>query len=48
MSEPNGAGLGTLGLPENLARSVALKAGFASFVRLDIEHSVNALYEVVK
>jgi len=48
MSEPNGAGLGTLGLPENLARSMALKAGFASFVRLDVEHSVNAFYEVVK
>jgi len=48
MSEPNGAGLGTLGLPESLARSMALKAGFTTFERLQVDHSVNAFYEVAK
>jgi 2-polyprenyl-3-methyl-5-hydroxy-6-metoxy-1,4-benzoquinol methylase len=46
MSEPGGAGLGTLGLPESTARSMAKDAGFTRFRRLDIEHSVNAFYEV--
>jgi len=48
LSEPQGAGLGTLGLPERLARSMALEAGFTTFTRLDVEHSVNAFYEVHK
>ncbi len=48
MSEPDGAGLGTLGLPESLARSMALEAGFSGFRRLDIDHSVNAFYEICK
>ncbi len=46
MSEPGGAGLGTLGLPESKARDMATDAGFTRFRRLDIEHSVNAFYEV--
>jgi 2-polyprenyl-3-methyl-5-hydroxy-6-metoxy-1,4-benzoquinol methylase len=46
MSEPGGAGLGTLGLPESKARSMASDAGFTRFRRLDIDHSVNAFYEV--
>lgn len=46
MSVEGGAGLGTLGLPESKARSMAAEAGFGSFRRLDIDHSVNAFYEV--
>jgi ubiquinone/menaquinone biosynthesis C-methylase UbiE len=46
MSVEGGAGLGTLGLPESTARSMAADAGFTRFRRLDIDHSVNAFYEV--
>ncbi len=46
MSVEGGAGLGTLGLPESKARAMAAEAGFGEFRRLDIEHSVNAFYEV--
>jgi len=46
MSLPDGAGLGTLGLPESKAREMAEVAGFTRFRRLDIEHSLNAFYEV--
>ncbi len=46
LSEPGGEGLGTLGLPESKARSMALDAGFTRFRRLDIEHAVNAFYEI--
>lgn len=46
MSAPDGAGLGTLGLPESKAREMALAAGFTRFRRLDVEHSVNAFYEI--
>ena len=46
LSAPGGAGLGTLGLPESKARAMAEDAGFTRFRRLDIEHSVNAFYEV--
>ncbi|MFM8453860.1 MAG: class I SAM-dependent methyltransferase [Gammaproteobacteria bacterium] len=46
MSLPDGAGLGTLGLPESKAREMAEDAGFTRFRRLDIEHSLNAFYEV--
>jgi len=46
MSLPGGAGLGTLGLPESKAREMASEAGFTRFRRLDIEHSLNAFYEV--
>lgn len=46
MSLPGGAGLGTLGLPESKAREMAIDAGFTRFRRLDIEHSLNAFYEV--
>jgi hypothetical protein len=46
MSAPDGAGLGTLGLPESRARQMAADAGFAHFTRLDVDHSVNAFYEV--
>lgn len=46
MSVEGGAGLGTLGLPESKARELAERAGFSRFRRLDIEHSLNAFYEV--
>jgi SAM-dependent methyltransferase len=46
LSESGGAGLGTLGLHEGLAREMAERAGFTSFRRLDLDHPVNAFYEV--
>jgi ubiquinone/menaquinone biosynthesis C-methylase UbiE len=46
MSVLGGAGLGTLGLPESKARAMAQEAGFSRFRKLDIEHSLNAFYEV--
>jgi len=46
MSEPGGEGLGTLGLPESRARDMAAEAGFTRFRRLDVDHSVNAFYEI--
>lgn len=46
LSEPGGAGLGTLGLHEDLARRMVSEAGFTRFERLEIEHPVNAFYEV--
>jgi len=46
LSEPDGAGLGTLGLPPDKARRMAAEAGFSRFRKLDIDHSVNAFYEV--
>jgi 2-polyprenyl-3-methyl-5-hydroxy-6-metoxy-1,4-benzoquinol methylase len=46
LSEPGGAGLGTLGLSENRARSMAEAAGFTHFRRLKVDHSVNAFYEI--
>jgi SAM-dependent methyltransferase len=46
MSEPEGAGLGTLGLSATRAQQMAETAGFHQFQRLDVDHSVNAFYEV--
>jgi SAM-dependent methyltransferase len=46
LSEPGGAGLGTLGLPESRAREMAEAAGFTRFRRLDVDHPVNAFYEI--
>ena len=46
LSEPGGAGLGTLGLPEWRARRFAEDAGFTRFQRLDIDHPTNAFYEI--
>lgn len=46
LSEPGGAGLGTLGFHEALAREMTAEAGFTRFRRLPIEHPVNAFYEV--
>ena len=46
LSEADGAGLGTLGLSENKARSMAALADFTQFRKMPVEHSVNAFYEV--
>jgi 2-polyprenyl-3-methyl-5-hydroxy-6-metoxy-1,4-benzoquinol methylase len=46
LSEPGGAGLGTLGLSENVARSMTSAAGFTRFRRLKVDHAVNAFYDV--
>ncbi len=46
MSVPGGAGLGTLGLPATTAATMAMEAGFSQFNKLDIDHSVNAFYEI--
>ena len=46
LSEPDGAGLGTLGLSATTARQMSERAGFTRFRKLDVDHSVNAFYEV--
>jgi SAM-dependent methyltransferase len=46
LSEPGGAGLGTLGLSAGRAEALARDAGFTRFRRLDVDHPVNAFYEI--
>jgi 2-polyprenyl-3-methyl-5-hydroxy-6-metoxy-1,4-benzoquinol methylase len=46
LSEPGGAGLGTLGLPPSRAEAMARDAGFTRFRVLPVEHAVNGFYEV--
>jgi len=46
LSEPNGAGLGTLGFTEQVARDMTRAAGFTSFRTHDFDHPMNAYYEV--
>ena len=46
LSEPGGAGLGTLGLSAAKAEQLARDAGFTRFRQLDIDHPINALYEI--
>ena len=46
MSAPGGAGLGTLGLSATNAESMAKAAGFSHFHKLDVDHSINAFYEI--
>ena len=46
LSEPGGAGLGTLGFTEPVAREMTTAAGFTRFTRHDFENPVNAYYEV--
>ena len=45
MSEPGGAGLGTLGLPEPVLRDLVTAAGFSRFRRVEMK-TPHALYEV--
>jgi hypothetical protein len=46
LSEPGGAGLGTLGLPPARVEQLATAAGFTRIRRLDIDHPINAFYEI--
>ena len=46
LSEPGGAGLGTLGFHEELARRMTREAGFTRFKTHDFTHALNAYYEV--
>ena len=46
LSEPGGAGLGTLGLPPSKAEAMAGQAGFTRFRKLPVDHAVNAFYEI--
>lgn len=46
LSSPDGAGLGTLGLSATTAEKMANTAGFTRFRRLDVDHAVNAFYEI--
>jgi hypothetical protein len=45
LSEPGGAGLGTLGLPEPRMRELVEGAGFSRFRRIPLDHPFNAFYE---
>lgn len=46
LSEPDGEGLGTLGLPASKAQQMAGAAGFTRFTMLDVRHPMNAFYEI--
>jgi len=46
LSAPGGAGLGTLGFPEDVARQMAGEAGFTRFRKLDLENPLNDYYEI--
>jgi hypothetical protein len=46
LSEPGGAGLGTLGLHPELAERICRDAGFSRFSRHDSDDPVNFYYEV--
>jgi 2-polyprenyl-3-methyl-5-hydroxy-6-metoxy-1,4-benzoquinol methylase len=46
LSEPGGAGLGTLGLHPDLAERICRDAGFSRFTRHDLDDPVNFYYEV--
>jgi 2-polyprenyl-3-methyl-5-hydroxy-6-metoxy-1,4-benzoquinol methylase len=46
LSEPGGAGLGTLGLPRDLAREMTRAAGFSTFEVLELDNPINAFYVV--
>ena len=46
LSEPGGAGLGTLGLPTGRAERMALEAGFTRFRIHDFDDPANLYYEV--
>ena len=46
LSEPDGMGLGTLGLPPTLAQEMTAAAGFSTFVEHDFDDPANLYYEV--
>jgi 2-polyprenyl-3-methyl-5-hydroxy-6-metoxy-1,4-benzoquinol methylase len=46
LSEPDGAGLGTVGLPGELLESMARDAGFGRFAVHDVDDPANLYYEI--
>jgi hypothetical protein len=46
LSEPGGAGLGTVGLPGELLESMARDAGFGRFAVHDVDDPANLYYEI--
>ena len=46
LSEPNGAGLGTLGFNPEVAREMTQEAGFTRFTQHDFGEAANLYYEV--
>lgn len=46
MSESDGAGLGTLGFNEQVARKMTAEAGFTHFRKLEYENATNSYYEI--
>lgn len=44
----SGEGLGTLGLPESVLRSLAGEAGFSAVRRVEMDNPFNSLYEVLR
>jgi 2-polyprenyl-3-methyl-5-hydroxy-6-metoxy-1,4-benzoquinol methylase len=46
LSHPEGAGLGTLGFSEPVARQMTSAAGFTHFRRVEIDNPINAFYEL--
>jgi len=46
LSEPGGAGLGTLGLSAAKAEAMARGAGFTRFRVIEVDHPINAFYEI--
>jgi hypothetical protein len=46
LSEPGGAGLGTLGLHPELLAQLCAEAGFGRFTRHDFDEPANLYYEV--
>ena len=46
MSEPDGAGLGTLGLPPEVLEEYCTDAGFESFTVHDFNDPANLYYEI--
>ena len=46
MSEPDGAGLGTLGFNPRVARQMTAEAGFSRFKEHDFGEAANLYYEV--
>ena len=46
LSEPGGAGLGTLGLPPDAVRALCARAGFARVTLHDLDDPANLYYEV--
>lgn len=46
LSTPDGAGLGTLGFNEEVARSMATEAGFTRFTTLDYGNAINSFYDI--